>query len=349
MNVCLINNYTMFSEIQSNTENIVSVIDDVQIKQFQSLYYLFKGKRDTDIQLFNDFKQFTYSDIIELNSKIYKKLELHEKVTDLVNVTVGLGSREIKIFGNWHEFTQTDWNISSRTKYISIEWDFNIILPNQSHKVPQTHTLRVRIGNNLKPSEMIQVVFQGSEEYELEEVQSQMVCKIDFVNSQICSELKSVVCEWYNSLINNSEDHKLIRFILKHEVKIHNVVVLFFLSACTILINFIVQAVSNYKFSVIPIDTNQRLFLFLTASIPLIYLFYRLGLLYADRIIKKIIGKLNRNPMFEFTKGDKNRLKEVKESNKKLLNKLAINILYAISSNILAYILGIILKFTLIN
>ena len=146
-------------------------------------------------------------------------------------------------------------------------------------------------------------------------------CKIDFVNSQNCSELKSVVSEWYDSLTNNSEDHKLIRFILKHEVKIHNIVVFFFLSACTILINFIAPAVSNYKISVIPIDSNQRLFLFLTASIPLIYLFYRLGLLYADRIIKKIIGKLNRNPMFEFTKGDKNRFKEVKESNKKLLNK----------------------------
>jgi hypothetical protein len=284
-----------------------------------------------------------------LNNKIYKKLALHEKITDLINVTVGLDKNEIRTFGNWHEFTQTDWNISSRTKYISIEWDFNIILPNQSHKVPQTHTLRVRIGNNLKPSEMIQVVFQGSEEYELEEIQSQMVCKIDFVNSQICSELKSVVSEWYDSLTNNSEDHKLIRFILKHEVKIHNIVVFFFLSACTILINFIAPAVSNYKISVIPIDSNQRLFLFLTASIPLIYLFYRLGLLYADRIIKKIIGKLNRNPMFEFTKGDKNRFKEVKESNKKLLNKLAINILYAISSNILAYIVGVILKFALIN
>ena len=46
---------------------------------------------------------------------------------------------------------------------------------------------------------------------------------------------------------------------------------------------------------------------------------------------------------------DKNRFKEVKESNKKLLNKLAINILYAISSNILAYIVGVILKFALIN
>jgi len=339
----------MTDEIQDNSEKAVAIIDESQIKQFQSLYYLFKGKRDTDIKLFDDYKQFTYSDIIELNAKIYKKLELHEKLTDLVNVTVGLGKNEIRTFGNWYEFTQTDWNISAKTKYISLEWDFNVILPNQTHKVPQTHTLRIRIGNNLKPSEMIQVVFQGSEEYELEEIQSQMVCKIDFVNAQICSELKTVVCEWYDALPKNSEDHKHIRFILKHEVKIQNLVVLSFLTAGIILINYLFLFLTKSDFSEIPTDPNQRLFLFMTASIPFIYFFYRAGLLYADRIMKKQIEKLKRNPMFEFTKGDKNRFKEVADSNKKLINKLVLNIFYALSANVVAYLIGLMLKYVTNN
>jgi hypothetical protein len=335
----------MKNELQENSESAVAIKDDSQIKHFQSLYYLFKGKRDTDIKLFDDYKQFTYSDIIELNAKINKKLELYEKLTDLVNVTVGLDKNEIRTFGNWHEFTQTDWNISAKTKYISLEWDFNVILPNQTHKVPQTHTLRIRIGNILKPSEMIQVVFQGSEEYELEEVQSQMVCKIDFVNAQICSGLKTVVCEWYDALPKNSEEHKLIRFILKHEVKIQNIVVLSFLTAGIVLINYLFSFLTKINFSAIQTDPNHRLFLFLTSSIPLIYFFYRAGLLYADRIMKKRIGKLKRNPMFEFTKGDTNRFKEVAESNKKLLNQLGLNIFYAFSTNVVAYMIGLILKY----
>lgn len=49
--------------------------------------------------------------------------------------------------------------------------------------------MRVRIGNSLKPSEMIQVVFQGGDEYEFEEAQAQMSCKIDFINTQICNQL----------------------------------------------------------------------------------------------------------------------------------------------------------------
>lgn len=334
----------MSQELQNTNKQEVAIIDENQIKQFQSLYYLFKGKRDTEIKLFDSYKQFSYDDIIELNDKVYKKLELHEKLTDLVNVTVGLDNNEIRTFGNWYEFTQTDWQISARTKYISLEWDFNIILPNQKHKVPQTHTLRVRIGNNLKPSEMIQVVFQGSEEYELEEVQSQMVCKIDFVNAQICSELKTVVSEWYDALPKNSEDHKLIRSVLKHEVKIQNLVILSILTSSVILLNYLYGFLKSTKFDFIPTDLSAQMYLILTGSVPIVYFFYRMGALFADRILKKQIGKLRRNPMFEFTKGDKNRFKEIETANKKLLKGLGLNVFYALSANLVAHLIGIILE-----
>lgn len=111
----------MSQELENTDKQEVAIIDENQIKQFQSLYYLFKGKRDTEIKLFDSYKQFSYQDIIELNDKVYKKLELHEKLTDLVHVTVGLDNNEIRTFGNWYEFTQTDWQISARTKYISLE------------------------------------------------------------------------------------------------------------------------------------------------------------------------------------------------------------------------------------
>jgi len=225
-----------------------------------------------------------------------------------------------------------------------VEWDFNVILPNQQHKVPQTHTLRIRIGNNLKPSEMIQVVFHGSEEYELEEVQSQMVCKIDFVNAQICSELKAVVSDWYSSLSKNSEDHKTIRYILRHEVNIQNLIVFSFLTTGIILINYLFPFLTSDKINLAPTESTQKLFFFLTTCIPIVYVFYRSGLLFADRIISKIIGKLKRNPMFEFTRGDKNRFKEIKVSNKKLLKKLTLNIIYALSANLAAFIIGQILN-----
>lgn len=90
----------MKNSTPSQSINEVAIIDEAQIKQFQSLYYLIKGKRDTDIKLFTEFKQFSFQDVLELNDKVYKVLELHKLVTDIVNVNVGLENKEIKTFGS---------------------------------------------------------------------------------------------------------------------------------------------------------------------------------------------------------------------------------------------------------
>lgn len=330
----------MEESLPQEEKNTISVIDENQIKQFQSLYYLIKGKRDTDIKLFTDFKQFSYHDIQELNEKVYKVLQLHQLVTDIVNVTIGFNNKEIRTFGSWYEFKNTDWSISTTTKYITIEWDFNLVLPNQFHKIPQTHTMRVRIGNSLKPSEMIHVVFQGDEEYELEEAQAQMSCKIDFVNAQICNQLKSVVSEWYDALPKNSKDHKLIQFILKHDEKIQSLLILSFISSAVILLNYLYSINADNKITSITNDVNQKLFLFLTSSIGVFYTFYKFGVFITNRVIRTQIRKLKRNPMFEFTKGDTNRFTEINRENKKLLGKLFITIILGLSINALSALAG---------
>lgn len=331
---------------QQSTDEIL-IIDESQIKNFQSLYYLIKGKRDTDIKLFTEFKQFSFQDVLELNDKIYKVLELHKLITDIVNVNVGLENKEIKTFGSWNEFKNTDWNISARTKYITMEWDFNLLFQNQFHNVPQTHTMRVRIGNSLRPSEMIQVVFQGGDEYELEEAQSQMSCKIDFINAQICNQLKTIVSEWYDTLPKNSEEHKLIKFILKHELKFQNLIVFSFLTSAIIFLNYLFSISMKYEIEILPKDINQKMFFFLTLSIGVFYLFYKAGQLLSGRMMNKQINKLKRNPMFEFTKGDKNRFAEVKEDNKKILKGLFFTILIGLSINAVSALIGFIIELIL--
>lgn len=331
----------MSQELQpTNNNSGQGLATNDQLEQFKSLYYLFKGKRDTDIKLFDDYKQFRYRDIIELNDKVYKKLVNHQRVTDTNSVVVSLSNKEIKTFGTWQEFLQYDWNISATTNYITIEWDFNLILPNQTHPVPQTHTLRVRIGSGLRPNEMIQVIFQGGEETDLQEAQAQVVCKIDFVNAQICSELKTIVTEWYDALSNNSEDHKLIRHINKHKVKIQQgVIVLFLLSGITVL-NFITHFIVSNIPSGATNDLLTKFYLITTCSFVAIYIFYISGTLYADRILDKRIRKFKRNPMFEFTKGDENKLKETEKKNSALLRKLFWDLALAIIINVLAFGIG---------
>lgn len=334
----------MEKPISQQSENSVAIIDETQIKQFQSLYYLIKGKRDTDIKLFTEIKQFSLQDIFELNEKVYKVLELHKLITDIVNVTVGFDDKEIKTFGSWIEFKNTDWNISARTKYVTIEWDFNLILPNQFHQVPQTHTMRIRIGNNLKPSEIIQVVFQGDDEYELEEAQSLMSCKIDFINAQICNQLKAIVTEWYEALPKNSEDHKLIKLILKYDELIKSFIILSFITSAIILLNYLYKIAIEYNLDFVSKDANRRIFLFLTSSIGVFYLFYKLGLHLSDKMMRKQIGNLKRNPIFEITKGDRNRFVTVTKENSKHLKNLLVTIIIGLATNGLSALIGYIIE-----
>ncbi len=322
----------------------IATMNDSHIEQFKSLYYLLKGKRDTDIKLFNGVKQFSYDDIVELNNKMYKKLDIHRVVTDIVTVTVGLDNKEIISFGSWNEFVTYDWKISANTKYITLEWDFNIILPNQEHNVPQTHTVRVRIGNSLKPNEMIQVIFMGGEEYDFEEAAAQMSCKIDFVNTEISKDIKVVVSGWYDALTNNSEDHKLIKFILRNEAKLQHTIILSFIISSIILMNYLHFALNDWLLQFVNGDIEHRSFMFLTSSIAVLYLFYQSGRLFAERMAKKQIGKLVRNPIFEFTKGDENRMKEVSKENKKLIRRIGVTILLGLSVNGLSALIGTVIN-----
>ncbi|MDO6737463.1 hypothetical protein [Wenyingzhuangia sp. 2_MG-2023] len=191
---------------------------------------------------------------------------------------------------------------------------------------------------------MIQVVFQGgNEEYDLDEANAQMSCKIDFINSQICNELKTVVSEWYDALPNNSGDHKIIKFILKNKVKFQNFILLSFLTAGTLLVNYLFSIFYKAQIDFLPTDNNHKLFLFLTSSIVVLFMFYQIGSLYSDRMMRKQIGRLRRNPIFEFTKGDKNKFADVAKENKKHLVGLFKTILIGISINGLSALVGFIL------
>ena len=324
-------------EMQNNANQALA--NQAQIEQFKSLYYLFKAKRDTDIKLFTDNKHFRRRDIVELNESIYQKLRLLNFVTDTNSVIVSLSSKEIKSFGNWNEFVNHNWNISPTTNYITIEWDFNIIFPNQISEVPQTHTLRVRIGNGLRPNEMLQVIFQGGEETDLEEAQSQVVCKIDFVNAQLCSELQMIVSNWYDALPSNTENHKLILFLLKYKNHIKSLISLLFLTASLIILNYSVSYF--YKNNEILLNSILTSFYkIVTLSVFVIYIAITFGKILSEKIMNSSISKFSKNPMFEFTKGDENKLLEINKKNKKFLNKFFISIILAIATNVIAYGIG---------
>lgn len=331
------------NEVTQNPKSELSELaKQEQLENFKSLYYFFKSKRDTDIKLYNDYKQFRKRDLAELNNKIKNKIRLHKHLTSTTQVTVGLENGRVIPFGTWESFEMFDWNCSETTKYISIEWDFNVLLENQfNEEIPQTHTLRVRMGNSLKPSEMIQVIFIGGEENELEEAQSQMVSKIDFVNAQICADFKNIVSEWYNALPKNSKEQWFVPFLVKNSEKVRQSIVVLFLIGGAMLSKGVYDYLFRGVEDTTPLkQTLSTFYLSLSISFVVVYIFFITGKLYSKRIHSKTIERLSRYPMFEFTKGDENKFHEVEKKNKKLVWQLFGGIVISLITDGVVYLVN---------
>jgi hypothetical protein len=60
------------------------------IEDFKAFSYVFNGKRDTDIQIFDENKQFKKEDIVSLFNRIDGKLHTHPIVINQFSMNVTL-------------------------------------------------------------------------------------------------------------------------------------------------------------------------------------------------------------------------------------------------------------------
>lgn len=313
----------------SNTNSGVLMNPNMDFEQFKSFYYLLKGKRDTDIKLYDNDKCFCFDDFKELNNKIYKKLENHHLNTDMVHVTVGLDNKEMKSFGSWTEFIQYDWQISNKVKYFVIDWIFQIFLPNRP--IPQEHSVRIKIGNSLSPNEFINVLLVNGGDIDIEEVNSQMSCKIDFVNSQICSELFGIVTAWYNALPNNGNKgkQKFYKLLVKYDDYIYSFIRISCFIAGVICANTLYKLFEMYLSQGSIVEQNVRS---LSYASVVIFIFFLFGKFMSNRTYKRI-AKLLREPSIKITKGDINACNDNIEANNKIVKQVVINIIASLAVN----------------
>ena len=212
----------MSKELQKLEKNSVSILNE-NIEQFKSLFYLAKGKRDTQIKLYNENKVFNLQNVIDLNDKIEQKLLNYSVSNKLTSITINLSKNNINVYGNWQEFLNEKWETGEKTETITIDWDFEMVLPNRIHTLPQTHSLKVRMGNKLKPNEIFHIMMTGGEEFDIEESKAQLVAKVDFINNLIATELLGIVGDWYKSLQENEKDNNINKFFGKNWSKLRMV------------------------------------------------------------------------------------------------------------------------------
>ena len=183
------------------------------LEVFKSLFYFYKSKRDTQIKLFNANKSFSKQAIIDINNKVHNRLSLHNIDFKLTNISVSLTDNIINVYGSWPEFENENWSITQKTESVTVDWEFEIFLPNREQQVPQIHSLKIRMGRGLKPNEYFQLMMTGGDETELEENRSQMVCKIDFVNTIIATDLMKDVENWYSVLPERKKENIIYKFL----------------------------------------------------------------------------------------------------------------------------------------
>lgn len=299
----------------------------IDLDDFKAMYYLLNAKPDTDIKVLTDNRKISLQDLHELNEKIHEKLRNHDMVTSMTKVTIVLSNDRVQEFSNWAEFERAKWDIPAHTESLSLTWEMNFLLPNR--KLPQPHTLKLKLGSPLNPSEVFHLLM-SKDWHEIRPEVSSVVCKIDFINVVLCNELFTLVTDWHSALPVLEPQNRIQKTIQKHPERIRETIrLVFLLSALLVLVGITHILLVNHSHEFQTNHLVERAYQWLAFSALGVYLMFGLGNAVGKWIVDGI-GKIKKSPMFELTKGDKHRADEVKGKNNKLMREVAIKVLVSL-------------------
>ena len=292
---------------------------NISLDDFKSLFYQLNAKPDTEIRLLPGKKTLELADIININEQIQAKLRNHDVTASIGSINFILSNKKIKDYSTWAEFERENWNtINERIQTVTIHWDIVIKLPH--YNLPQRHSIKLRIGTDIPPKDIFQLILTSDNIQELIEARSSSVCKVDFINNIIAIELLNVVSNWYEGL-RDSPESSFVHGFLKKQGNFLSEIIRY---ASPIVLLMIVCQYSNYLFPLlriqeeISVETLQNLFIFLTA-IFLIGLFSGFKI---EKFIDKKIDKFEEYPRFSITRGDEKSIEEFENNNKKLTKQI---------------------------
>jgi hypothetical protein len=319
------------SSIQS--ENIMpsqsGMISPYGLDDLKAFFYLYNAKPDTEIRLLKGDKVVELSDITNLEEQVAAKLGNHDVLGQTVSITFYLSSKKIKEFSTWAEFERAKWNVvNDKVEAININWNILIKLP--QYKSPQTHSMKLRIGNAIPPKDIFQLFLTSDDISEVMEAQSFGICKVDFINTIIANELLFIVSEWHKGL-KAIPDTDVIQKILKKDGKTATQFMRIFLPLFLLVIacNY-----TEYIYPVIGIDQELSIYSIQSSLVCLLTMFVLGSFLgsIAEKSIDRQIDRLEDYPGFLITKGDQSSVEEFSRKNKKLTNQIVGKVLWILFS-----------------
>lgn len=293
------------------------------LDDFKSIYCFLNTKPDSQIRLLKGVKRVELQDILDLNNAVEAKLYNHSVQALIPNVQVTFSNREISDYASWEEFNRTQWNIVTKTvEGITLTWQ--ILIKNDNNIVPQPHSLKVRIGNEVPPKDAIQMLLSADNPDELMQLSSPSMCRVDFVNSTLAEELLGIVERWHDALLHAPTQNPLPFFLVRRGMYVTE---LWRFSAPIVFLligsRYADLVISSAWFSSLTLDLK----IFYSAIIFVAV--YKAGS-YAghkgEYLIDSRIKRLMPPPAFSITKGDAKRLADVKRKNSKFVRELVLQL-----------------------
>ena len=329
------------SQVSASSSDIVSQQPEsiIRLDDFKSFFYQLNGKPDTEIRLLKAKKILEIADIRSINEQVAAKLENHEIKAEISSINFVLSNRKIKDYSNWLEFERENWDTKNeKIQTFSIKWDILIKLP--KFTLPQRHSMKLRIGGDILPKDIFQLMLTSDDISQLIEAQTPTVYKVDFINDIISGELLNIVDNWHQGLKDCPKSAPIEEFFKKNGKLLisplvrYSVPVLFL----TITSIFYDSLLPFFRIqNTISIDSLQKTAVFMIAI-------FTVGLFVGrktEEFIDKKVDKLECHPKFSITRGDKKAVEEYEKSNKKLTQEIISRILWTVSLFPLTYLLKI--------
>ncbi|MBW4526705.1 MAG: hypothetical protein KME18_16205 [Phormidium tanganyikae FI6-MK23] len=314
----------------------------VPLDEFKSLFYQLNAKPDTEIQLLRGKKNLELADIRSINERISAKLRNHDLIADIASINFVLSKRKIKDYATWAEFERENWDtVNEKVRTLTIKWDVAIKLP--QYRLPQRHSLKIRIGTEIPPKDIFQLIFTSDDITELMEARTPSICKVDFVNDILAAELMSIVVNWHEGLRDLPETNPLNSFLVKRGRLLSEIA----RYSSPIILLIIFHQYYDYFMPLVGIEEQMsskslEALLIVFAAIFMTGIF--LGFKF-ERFIDERIGKFEEYPRFSITRGDKKAALEFESTNKKLTNQILVRFLWVLFSLVVSSSLKFVAKY----
>lgn len=313
--------------------------DEQFMKNYQAIYYAMNAKPDCKSKLFQRDVKVTLNDLKVLNRKVTDKFKAHyDDAGFRININVSLKNKEYLEFDSWMTFESYDFSIETAISSILLVWEYNAKLP--GYALPQRHTLTVRIADEIRMEEMLNLVVSGKLE-EVDKIEQEVcpiVARVDFINSILGDELLRIVDQWQEGLeapmVNLSKLYKLLKNCSRIIAYAINYITTIVFTLCMLkLVNKTIIDSGIKTINEMQVSTVTHLISIVVYSILSCIIIYKLSQLIANVVFVKLRSN-DENHIFDISSGDRKLCQELEKKINRNSISVAWNLFFTFVFNV---------------